>query len=75
MSIYHLVDGIPGHHVAESDGAEGDEAEVEAVQKVPALPLTKDDRSAADVANHHRQAQRDRHRHLTNIVEYYFTSH
>lgn len=60
----YLIDSVPGDHVAEADGAEGDEAEVEPVEEAPALPLPEDDRPAANVADHHRQAQRDRHSHL-----------
>ena len=59
-----LIDSVARDHVPETNGAERDEAEVETIQKVPALPLPKDDRTPADVADHHRQAQADRHSNL-----------
>lgn len=51
------LDRVSRNHVTEPDGGEGDEAEVEAVQERPSLPLAKEDRAPADVAYHHDDAQ------------------
>ncbi len=41
----------PWNDVPEADGAEGDEAEVAAVQEPPPLPLTKEEGPATDVGH------------------------
>ena len=61
--VHHLVllhlDGVSGDHVAEADGGERDEAEVEAVEEEPLLPLAEEDGAAAEVADHDHDAEVD----------------
>jgi hypothetical protein len=63
----YLVYSISWHHITKANGTERDEAKVESVQEVPALPLPEYDGPATDVPNHHSQAQGDWHRHLHKI--------
>ena len=49
--------GVSWDDVTKPDGAESDEAEVGPIQEPPALPLTKEQGSPADVRHHDCQAE------------------
>ena len=48
---------VPGNDIAETDGAEGDEAEVAPVEETPALPFAKENRPATDIGDHDTETQ------------------
>jgi len=68
------VDLIAGDNVSEANGAQRDEAEVGAVQKVPVFPLGEKKGAATNVAHHDCKAQSYRNSDLkiSFFINYFF---
>ncbi len=60
--VVRVVDRVAGHEVAEADGAQSDEAEVDAVQDGPLLYRVEDDAAQDDVRAQNEEGHADWHR-------------